>query len=121
MSRIGDNRIVRDAKIHPKAREAIQTFQKVIRQELGELLFKLQLGVAPRMPKSRPMPLVGQGVHELRVKDSSGICRAFYYLKSEDGILVFHAFAKRTQKTDADDIAPGRRRLKEMLTHGKES
>jgi phage-related protein len=34
------------------------------------------------MPPSRPMPSVGPGVEELRIRDRSGIYRAFYYTKS---------------------------------------
>ncbi len=67
------------------------------------------------MPLSRPMPSVGTGVAELRVRDSSGIYRAFYVLKIADSIVIIHAFLKKTQKTPESEISLGKKRLKEML------
>jgi phage-related protein len=66
------------------------------------------------MPLSRPMRSVGAGVHEIRVRDAAGIYRAFYVLESARGVIVFHAFEKRTQKTPQQEIELGRRRLREM-------
>lgn len=67
------------------------------------------------MPLSRPMPSVGAGVEELRVKDRSGAYRVFYYTKLAGVILVFHAFVKKSQKTPQADIELGQKRLKEIL------
>ena len=66
------------------------------------------------MPLSRPMRSVAPGVHEIRVRDAAGIYRAFYLLESARGVIVFHAFEKRTQKTPLHEIDVGRRRLREM-------
>ncbi len=68
------------------------------------------------MPDARPMPEVERGVYELRVRDADGIYRVFYYLKSKKGILVFHAFTKKTQVTPQSEIEIGRKRLWEMLS-----
>jgi phage-related protein len=70
------------ALIHPKALEAIRSFPKAARHDLGEATLDLQYGARLSMPLSRPMPSVGAGVHELRVRDSSGIDQAFYAVKS---------------------------------------
>ena len=115
MSRIGDNVSVRNVKIHAKAREVLRGFSKPVKKNVGELLLKLQLGISLGMPNSRPMPSVHQGAYELRLKDAAGIYRVFYYLKSEQGILVFHAFTKKSQKTPLSEIELGRKQLKEML------
>jgi phage-related protein len=56
------------------------------------------------MPNSRPMPIVGPGVSELRLKNEDGIFRVFYYTASPQGVLVFHAFVKKTQRTPASEI-----------------
>jgi phage-related protein len=48
------------------------------------------------MPNARPMPAVCPGVSEMRVKGADGIFRAFYYTASTKGVLVFHAFVKKT-------------------------
>ena len=61
-------------------------------------------------------PSVALGVAELRVRDGSGNYRLFYYLKSRRGILVFHIFMKKTQKSSQHDISLGRQRLKEVLS-----
>jgi phage-related protein len=39
----------------------------------------------------------------------------FYYTKVADSVLIFHAFAKKTQKTPPQEIALAQKRLKEML------
>jgi phage-related protein len=81
---------------------------------LGEALLDLQHGASIGMPMSRPMPEIAAGVCELRVKDRSGIYRAFYATKIGTTLLVFHAFVKKAQKTPPHEIALARRRLKEM-------
>ncbi len=77
-------------------------------------MLDLQHGARLHMPLSRPMPSVGLGVHELRVRDAAGIYRAFYAVQSERGLIVLHAFEKRTQKTPKHEIEVGRKRLREM-------
>jgi phage-related protein len=67
------------------------------------------------MPLSRPMPSVAPGVQELRVRDRDGIYRAIYLVKADRGVLVFHAFEKKTQKTPPYEIAVARRRLRELI------
>jgi phage-related protein len=73
------------------------------------------MGEVLQMPVSRPMPDVSVGVAELRVRDENGIYRVFYYTASARGILVFHAFTKKTQHTLPSEIELGRKRLKELL------
>jgi phage-related protein len=103
--------------IHPRAQQVIRGFSKPIRIELGSALMKLQLGMNLGLPVSRPMPDVFAGAHELRFRDAAGIQRVFYYLNSSRGILVFHAFLKKRQKTARSEMILGRKRLKEMLGH----
>jgi phage-related protein len=107
--------VVRKAIIHPKAREALRTFPPEVKRELGDAIWDLQQGKRLSMPLSRPMPSVAVGAEELRVRDSAGIYRAFYFLKSTQGILVFHAFVKKTPQTPLQEIRLGQRRLREML------
>lgn len=57
----------------------------------------------------------GFGVSELRVKGQDGIFRVFYYTASARGVMVFHAFGKKTQKTPPLEIELARKRLKELL------
>jgi phage-related protein len=82
---------------------------------LGRGLFRLQMGERLGMPNSRPMPGVAAGVSELRVKGEDGSFRAFYYVASSRGVLVFHAFVKKTRRTPPLEIELARKRLKELL------
>lgn len=103
------------AIFHEKALGTIREFTEEARKEVGQAIRNLQRGMTLSMPLSRPMPSVGVGVSEIRVRDREGIYRTFYYTKSSKGILVFHAFVKTTQKTPANEIDLARKRLREML------
>ena len=105
----------KDVIFHKRAREIIRGFTKAVRINIGELLFDLQRGENIGMPDARPMPTIAAGAYELRVKDRDGIYRVFYYLKSPEGVLVFHAFTKKTQATPKNEIETAKKRLWEML------
>jgi len=106
---------VKAAIFHPGASAAIRYFPKDVRRELGKAIFDLQKGAVLAMPLSRPMPSIEPGAAELRFRDRSGIYRAFYYTRSLRGILVFHAFVKKTQATPLRELNLGKKRLKELL------
>jgi len=97
---------VKSAVFHPKARDAIREFPEDVRREFGKVIFDLQKGEKLSMPS---------GVEELRVRDRSGAYRVFYYTRLADSVLIFHAFAKKTQKTPPHEIALAQNRLREML------
>jgi len=106
---------VKSIKFHPKALEFIREQSTAIKQEIGEALRDVQKGISPGMPLSRPMPDVGSGVHELRVKDERTAVRIFYFVKMADAIVVFHGFQKQTQKTPKHEMEVGSKRLQEVL------
>jgi phage-related protein len=106
---------VKAAIFHPAALTAIRSFPDDVRRELGKAIFDLQRGDVLAMPVSRSMPSIAPGAAELRIRDRSGIYRAFYYSRSPRGILVFHAFLKKTQTTPARESDLGKKRLKELL------
>jgi len=106
---------VKPAIFHPNARAALQEFPVEVRRELGRAIYDLQKGHKLSMPLSKPITSVGRGVEELRVKDSSGAYRVFYFARLGSAILVFHAFQKKTQKTPKHEIELGRKRLKELI------
>lgn len=106
---------MRAAIFHPAAREAIRSFPENVRKELGKAVFDLQRGEVLGMPLSRPMPSIAPGAAELRIRDKNGIYRAFYYTSSPRGILLFHAFMKKTRTTPEQELDLGKRRLKELL------
>jgi phage-related protein len=105
---------VRLVVFHPKARDTIRAFPREIRDRLGKTLFLLQMGEQPGMPLSRRMPSVAPGVSELRLRSEDGQFRVFYFTASAEGILVLHAFVKKTQQTPPSEIQLARKRLREM-------
>lgn len=100
---------------HKHAKEVVSFFPDKVRAEIGYLLYLLQIGKMLNQPQARPMPSVANGAFELRVRGRDGVYRVFYILKTETGILAFHAFQKKTQKTDKNDLRLGQQRLKELL------
>jgi len=106
---------VKPAIFHPGAVEALRTFPVEVRRALGKAIYDLQNGHLLSMPLSRPMSSVGPGASELRIRDDSGSYRAFYVVKTEAGVVVFHAFVKKSQKTPARELETGKKRFKEMM------
>ena len=114
MSPIRDNGLVRNALFHPKVRDTVRAWPREVRRDLGEAFFALQQGVVLGPPRSKPMRTVAVGVEELRIKDADGQYRVFYLAKFAAGILVFHAFIKKTQQTPDRELKLARKRLKEL-------
>jgi len=86
-----------------------------VKKDLGSILTKLQKRDRVGMPDVRPMPSVAKGCFEIRLKDAAGIYRVFYIIESQNGVLVFHAFQKKTEKTPQKEIETARVRLKKFL------
>ena len=63
---------------------------------------RVQFGGEPK--NFKPMPTVGAGAYEVRVRDKSGAYRAIYVAKLETAVFVLHAFQKKTQQTAKPDI-----------------
>ncbi|MGH7488361.1 MAG: type II toxin-antitoxin system RelE/ParE family toxin [Thermoanaerobaculia bacterium] len=58
----------------------------------------------------KPLPDVGAGVYEIRVRDHARAFRMIYVAKFEDAVYVLHAFQKKTRKTPRLDIELAKRR-----------
>jgi phage-related protein len=88
-------------------------FSSEARRTAGFLLRLLQSGDSVAMPDSRPMPSIGAGRHELRIRDSRQrlIWRLVYRL-DDDAIIVGEVFAKKTQKTPTSVINACKRRYR---------
>ena len=63
----------------------------------------------------KPMPTIGRGVEEIRIRDDSGIYRVIYTARFADAIFVLHAFRKKTQRTSQRDIEIAKARFGEMM------
>lgn len=108
---------MKSVQFHPEALKFIRSLSVELKKQIGEVLRDVQKGLLPGMPINKPMPSVGPGVYEIRVKDRSKAARVFYVTKIKDFIWVFHAFEKRTQNTPQREIELGRKRMKELF-HG---
>lgn len=80
------------------------------RAELGTDLRWIQQGADPRDWK--PMPLVGAGAREIRVRTASGAFRALYVVEGAREVYVLHVFQKKTKRTTSHDIWKGKARYK---------
>ncbi len=87
-------------------------FSKDARLEAGFLLRKLQKGRMLEMPHSRPMPVIGERCHELRVVDIDKTWRIIYRIDS-DAIVILDIFNKKTRTTPKSVMDRSRRRLRE--------
>src|SRR5689334_10159116 len=90
-------------------------FPKEARTRIGKGRFRLQSGDKLTMPIARPMPVVGSGVSELRVRGEDGIYRVFYFAATRRVCWCFTLFEKKTQRTPPLEIEMAKKRVKELL------
>ena len=90
--------------------EDLKAFPADVRVEVGTALRLVQQGVEPRDWK--PMPDVGKGAREIRIRDQAGAFRVFYVVESGDAVYVLHAFQKKSQRTSKQDLDKGKARYK---------
>lgn len=92
----------------------IESLPEEVRGDLADALARLDAGLSLSMPLSRPMPGIGRGVHELRLRDRSGAYRVVYALIRRDTVHVLHAFKKTTRATPAGNLELAMKRLMEV-------
>ena len=92
------------------AREDLASFPDAARRAAGYELFMVQTGRQPA--DFKPLPDVGPGAHEIRVREDSGSFRVIYVAKFKDAVYVLHAFQKKTRKTSRMDIELASRRYR---------
>lgn len=86
-------------------------FSANARIEAGYLFEQVQRGESISMPHSRPMPSIGNGCHEMRVRDETKNWRIVYRIDS-DAVLIVDVFEKKTAKTPKSVIDKCIARLK---------
>lgn len=94
------------------AKDDFLAFPREVMRQAGRQLNRVQHGLEPSDWK--PMPTIGAGVREIRLRDRAGIYRVVYVVKSRFGLLVLHAFVKKSQATSKRDIDLARQRLKDL-------
>lgn len=92
------------------ALDDLRKFPALAMREAGYQLDKVQNGNEPADWK--PMPSIGGGVKEIRIRDEAGAFRVIYLAKLTDAVYVLHCFQKKTQETSEQDIKLARKRYK---------
>jgi phage-related protein len=92
--------------------ERLREFPEDARNDAGYQLEHVQRGEQP--DDYKPMPSIGKGVEEIRVRADSGIYRIIYTARIADAVYVLHAFQKKTQATSKRDIATARERFAQL-------
>lgn len=87
----------------------LRAFPDDVRQDAGYQLERLQNGEQPQ--DFKPMPSIGPGVEEIRVRDDSGAYRVIYTARRQEAVYVLHAFQKKTERTAMLDLELARRRF----------
>jgi phage-related protein len=91
----------------------LQTFPERVQDAFGYDLYQIQLGRSPSDWK--PMSSIGQGVSEIRKRDTTGAYRIIYIAKFDEAIYVLHSFQKKSQKTEQLHLDIAKTRLKLLL------
>jgi phage-related protein len=91
----------------------LRNFPADIRRQAGYQLDRVQRGLDP--DDWKPMPLVGAGVREIRVRDRAGAFRVIYIAAFADAVYVLHAFQKKARQTAKRDLEVAAARLREQM------
>lgn len=88
-------------------------FQISARREAGHQLDRVQHG--QEADDWKPMPTIGQGVREIRIRDAVGAFRIVYVAKFTNAIYVIHCFQKKTQKASKADLDLAKSRYRDLI------
>lgn len=98
------------------SREQVSGFPDQARRVAGFELWEVQQGAEPSDWK--PMPTVGLGVNEIRVR-AGGAFRLIYVAKFSEAVYVLHAMEKKSRKTGKADIDLARKRFRDLVQERK--
>jgi phage-related protein len=88
---------------------SLREFPDDAKRDAGYQLDRVQHGLQP--DDFKPMPTIGKGVEEIRVRDDTGAYRVIYTARLADAVYVLHAFQKKTQATSKRDIELAKQRF----------
>ena len=92
--------------------DIVRSFPGRARRSAGYQLDRVQRGLEP--DDWKPMPGIGAGVREIRVRDASGAYRVVYIASLAEAVYVLHAFQKKSQRTLPRDLDLAQLRLREL-------
>ena len=91
---------------------SLREFPDDAKRDAGYQLDRVQHGLQP--DDFKPMPAIGKGVEEIRVRDDTGAYRVIYTARLADAVYVLHAFQKKTQATSRRDIELAKQRFAQL-------
>src|SRR5271156_4339466 len=94
------------------ALEALRGSPASAPQRAGYQLDRVQRGLDP--DDWKPMPTVGPGVREIRVRDDAGAVRVLYLAVRKEAVYVLHRFREESMRTRGADIELGKLRFKKL-------
>jgi phage-related protein len=92
---------------------ALRSFPADARRAAGFQLDRVQRGLDP--VDWKPLPSLGPGVRELRVRERSGSFRVLYVAGVLRTVVVLHCFRKTTRKTSRLDLEIARTRYRGLV------
>ena len=94
------------------ALDDLRAFPLSARREAGHQLDLVQRGGEP--DDWKPMPAIGRGVREIRIREADGAFRIIYVARFSAAVYVLHCFQKKTQKTSKADLDLAEKRYREL-------
>lgn len=91
-------------------RDWLRSLEAETRRVIGEDIKTLQFGWPVGMPLARKM---APDLWELRSQVRAGIVRTFFTVEGRH-IVLLHAFAKKSQRTPANELTLAKRRLSKL-------
>jgi phage-related protein len=91
----------------------LRGFPPDARRQAGHQLDRVQRELDP--DDWRPMPSIGAGVREIRVRERAGSFRVIYVATFAEVVYVLHAFQKKTRQTAKRDLDLAASRLREQM------
>ena len=103
--------------------EPAMEFIKSLEPKLqGKVLRTIELlrHFGPQLPMPHSRKLIGFDLWELRTKQSTNICRLFYFHQHKNEYVIVSGYIKKTDKTNNEEIRRAIRLKKAFLTGGRE-
>jgi phage-related protein len=95
------------------ALDDLREFPRAARREAGNQIDRVQRGLNP--DDWKPMPGIGTGVREIRIRDDIGAFRVVYVAAFAEAVYVLHAFQQKTQQTAKRDIDVATARFRQLV------
>jgi phage-related protein len=94
--------------------EVLKGLSPGLKADFVDAVLLLEQGQNLMMPLSRNLSSIEKGLHELRLKDRTGVFRFFYYIKRGEAIFFIHAFKKKKQELPLKEIEVVKKRIREI-------